>query len=150
MNGALIPHTPIAVDFWSLRRAGSARLFFLSHMHSDHTVGLSSTWARPLYCSPITALLLHRHLQVPGAGVGLRALVLASGWDFRCMAAVKSQRRGQEAWLLQARELFEPRNASLAETGVWLPPGTLGNVSAIRWGDLLVQPRKLYLPFHKS
>ncbi|XP_037008309.2 5' exonuclease Apollo [Artibeus jamaicensis] len=64
MNGVLIPHTPIAVDFWSLRRAGSARLFFLSHMHSDHTVGLSSTWARPLYCSPITAFLLHRHLQV--------------------------------------------------------------------------------------
>ncbi|XP_076975954.1 5' exonuclease Apollo [Tamandua tetradactyla] len=64
MNGALIPHTPIAVDFWSLRRAGSARLFFLSHMHSDHTVGLSSTWARPLYCSPVTAYLLHRHLQV--------------------------------------------------------------------------------------
>lgn len=64
MNGVLIPHTPIAVDFWSLRRAGSARLFFLSHMHSDHTVGLSSTWARPLYCSPISAFLLHRHLQV--------------------------------------------------------------------------------------
>lgn len=71
MNGVQIPHTPIAVDFWSLRRAASARLFFLSHMHSDHTVGLSSTWARPLYCSPITAFLLHRHLQVWGAGVGL-------------------------------------------------------------------------------
>ncbi|XP_045148110.1 5' exonuclease Apollo isoform X2 [Echinops telfairi] len=64
MNGVLIPHTPIAVDFWSLRRAASARLFFLSHMHSDHTAGLSSTWARPLYCSPITAYLLHRRLQV--------------------------------------------------------------------------------------
>uniref|UniRef100_A0A671F8E2 5' exonuclease Apollo n=1 Tax=Rhinolophus ferrumequinum TaxID=59479 RepID=A0A671F8E2_RHIFE len=64
MNGVQIPHTPIAVDFWSLRRAASARLFFLSHMHSDHTVGLTSTWARPLYCSPITAFLLHRHLQV--------------------------------------------------------------------------------------
>ncbi|KAL6036947.1 hypothetical protein STEG23_005503 [Scotinomys teguina] len=64
MNGVVIPQTPIAVDFWSLRRAGSARLFFLSHLHSDHTVGLSSTWARPLYCSPITAHLLHRHLQV--------------------------------------------------------------------------------------
>lgn len=75
MNGVQIPHTPIAVDFWSLRRAASARLFFLSHMHSDHTVGLSSTWARPLYCSPITAFLLHRQLQVRGTGVGLRALV---------------------------------------------------------------------------
>lgn len=64
MNGVVIPQTPIAVDFWSLRRAGSARLFFLSHMHCDHTVGLSSTWARPLYCSPITAHLLQRRLQV--------------------------------------------------------------------------------------
>ncbi|KAM4872020.1 5' exonuclease Apollo [Thomomys bottae] len=64
MNGVLIPHTPIAVDFWSLRRAGSARLFFLSHLHSDHTAGLSSTWARPLYCSPVTARLLHGRLRV--------------------------------------------------------------------------------------
>lgn len=64
MSGTVIPGTPIAVDFWSVRRAGGARLFFLSHMHSDHTVGLSSTWSRPLYCSPLTARLLHRRLQV--------------------------------------------------------------------------------------
>uniref|UniRef100_U3JLG5 non-specific serine/threonine protein kinase n=1 Tax=Ficedula albicollis TaxID=59894 RepID=U3JLG5_FICAL len=65
MSGTVLPGTPIAVDFWSLRRAAGARLFFLSHMHSDHTVGLSSTWSRPLYCSPLTARLLHRRLQVP-------------------------------------------------------------------------------------
>ncbi|KFO98379.1 5' exonuclease Apollo, partial [Calypte anna] len=41
------------------------RLFFLSHLHSDHTAGLTSTWSRPLYCSPLTARLLPRHLQVP-------------------------------------------------------------------------------------
>ncbi|XP_043858407.1 5' exonuclease Apollo isoform X2 [Dromiciops gliroides] len=64
MNGTVIPHTPIAVDLWSLRRAGPARLFFLTHLHADHTEGLSSTWARPLYCSPITARLVHRRLQV--------------------------------------------------------------------------------------
>ncbi|NXK89897.1 DCR1B exonuclease, partial [Formicarius rufipectus] len=65
MSGTVLAGTPIAVDFWSLRRAPGARLFFLSHLHSDHTVGLSSTWNRPLYCSPITARLLHRRLQVP-------------------------------------------------------------------------------------
>ncbi|KAM8795945.1 5' exonuclease Apollo [Eudromia elegans] len=65
MNGTVIPGTPIAVDFWSVRRAGGARLFFLSHLHSDHTVGLSSTWSRPLFCSPLTARLLRRRLQVP-------------------------------------------------------------------------------------
>ncbi|XP_074119207.1 5' exonuclease Apollo [Sminthopsis crassicaudata] len=64
MNGTVIPHTPIAVDLWNLRRAGSARLFFLTHLHADHTEGLSSTWARPLYCSPLTARLLHCRLQV--------------------------------------------------------------------------------------
>ncbi|NWV43745.1 DCR1B exonuclease, partial [Grantiella picta] len=37
MSGTGLPGTPIAVDFWSLRRAAGARLFFLSHMHSDHT-----------------------------------------------------------------------------------------------------------------
>ncbi|XP_017676847.1 PREDICTED: 5' exonuclease Apollo [Lepidothrix coronata] len=65
MSGTVLAGTPIAVDFWSLRRAAGARLFFLSHMHADHTVGLSSTWSRPLYCSPITARLLHSRLRVP-------------------------------------------------------------------------------------
>ncbi|XP_014803982.1 PREDICTED: 5' exonuclease Apollo [Calidris pugnax] len=65
MSGTVLAGTPIAVDFWSVRRAGGARLFFLSHLHSDHTAGLSSTWSRPLYCSPLTARLLHRRLQVP-------------------------------------------------------------------------------------
>ncbi|XP_036621758.1 5' exonuclease Apollo isoform X2 [Trichosurus vulpecula] len=64
MNGTVIPHTPIAVDLWNLRRAGPARLFFLTHLHADHTEGLSSTWARPLYCSPFTAHLVHCRLQV--------------------------------------------------------------------------------------
>ncbi|KAM8999135.1 5' exonuclease Apollo [Sarcophilus harrisii] len=64
MNGTVIPHTPIAVDLWNLRRASSARLFFLTHLHADHTEGLSSTWARPLYCSPLTARLVRCRLQV--------------------------------------------------------------------------------------
>lgn len=93
MNGALIPHTPIAVDFWSLRRAGAARLFFLSHMHSDHTVGLSSTWARPLYCSPITAYLVHRHLQVRGAGV-LGEVGRASGVGISYLSQPQTRRLG--------------------------------------------------------
>lgn len=64
MNGTLIPGTPIAVDFWNIRKAARARLFFLSHMHTDHTVGLSSTWKRPIYCSPVTGQILHLKLKV--------------------------------------------------------------------------------------
>nr|XP_014347694.1 PREDICTED: 5' exonuclease Apollo isoform X2 [Latimeria chalumnae] len=64
MNGAVIPHTPIAVDFWQIRKCPQVRLFFLSHMHSDHTVGLSSTWRNTIYCSPETGLLLSHKLKV--------------------------------------------------------------------------------------
>ncbi|KAA0714049.1 5' exonuclease [Triplophysa tibetana] len=65
MNGKLIPDTPIAVDFWQLRKCQGVRMFFLSHMHADHTSGLTSTWSyRPIYCSPLTAKLLKLKLQV--------------------------------------------------------------------------------------
>ncbi|XP_026222639.1 5' exonuclease Apollo [Anabas testudineus] len=65
VNGKVIPHTPLAVDFWYVRKCPGTRLFFLSHMHSDHTVGLTSTWSnRPIYCSPVTATLLTLKLQV--------------------------------------------------------------------------------------
>ncbi|XP_068452922.1 5' exonuclease Apollo [Clinocottus analis] len=65
VNGKVIPGTPLAVDFWHVRKCPSTRLFFLSHMHSDHTVGLTSTWSnRPIYCSPTTAALLRLKLQV--------------------------------------------------------------------------------------
>uniref|UniRef100_UPI00398F2AD7 5' exonuclease Apollo isoform X1 n=2 Tax=Pristiophorus japonicus TaxID=55135 RepID=UPI00398F2AD7 len=64
MNGTLIPNTPFAVDFWQIRKCSRVRLFFLSHLHSDHTSGLSSTWSRPIYCSPVTAKLLQWKFQV--------------------------------------------------------------------------------------
>nr|XP_020503915.1 5' exonuclease Apollo [Labrus bergylta] len=65
VNGKVIPHTPLAVDFWQIRKCPGTRLFFLSHMHSDHTSGLTSTWSdRPIYCSPTTATLLRLKLQV--------------------------------------------------------------------------------------
>ncbi|KAM9350953.1 5' exonuclease Apollo [Symphorus nematophorus] len=65
VNGKVIPHTPLAVDFWYVRKCPGTRLFFLSHMHSDHTMGLTSTWSnRPIYCSPTTATLLRLKLQV--------------------------------------------------------------------------------------
>eukprot|EP00066_Takifugu_rubripes_P030973 XP_011620239.1 PREDICTED: 5' exonuclease Apollo isoform X1 [Takifugu rubripes] len=65
VNGKVIPRTPLAVDFWYVRKCPETRLFFLSHMHSDHTQGLTSTWShRPIYCSPTTATLLRLRLKV--------------------------------------------------------------------------------------
>ncbi|KAJ4754510.1 DNA repair metallo-beta-lactamase family protein [Rhynchospora pubera] len=45
----------IAVDRWT----EPSQAYFLTHLHSDHTQGLSVHWSRgPLFCSPITARLL--------------------------------------------------------------------------------------------
>ena len=58
MNGAVIPNTPIAVDFWSIRRCPHSSVFFLSHMHTDHTAGLTSSWnTYRIYCSDVTRKL---------------------------------------------------------------------------------------------
>ncbi|OWF35514.1 5' exonuclease Apollo [Mizuhopecten yessoensis] len=58
MNGTVIPGTPIAVDFWKIRECPTAKLFFLTHLHGDHTVGLSSSWRHVIHCSPMTGELL--------------------------------------------------------------------------------------------
>ena len=39
-------------------RGGRIRLYFLSHLHADHTVGLNGSWCRgPIYTSPINVKL---------------------------------------------------------------------------------------------
>ncbi|GFY34987.1 5' exonuclease Apollo [Trichonephila clavipes] len=57
-NGHVIPSTPIAVDMWDTKSYPQARIFFLSHFHADHLVGLNSAWKYPIYTSPITAKFL--------------------------------------------------------------------------------------------
>ncbi|KAB1210075.1 5' exonuclease Apollo [Morella rubra] len=44
----------ITVDRWT----GYSQAYFVTHLHSDHTQNLSSTWAKgPIYCSRLTARL---------------------------------------------------------------------------------------------
>lgn len=53
-----VPGTPFLVDGFRFQHP-ACRAFFLTHMHSDHTTGLSRSFsAGPIYCSPITARLL--------------------------------------------------------------------------------------------
>ncbi|XP_035677095.1 5' exonuclease Apollo-like [Branchiostoma floridae] len=66
MNGHVIPYTPFAVDFWRSRQCDrtGTRLFFLTHMHADHTSGLSPSWKHPIYCSEVTAKLLKQKFDI--------------------------------------------------------------------------------------
>ncbi|NXQ35032.1 DCR1B exonuclease, partial [Alaudala cheleensis] len=113
MSGMVLPGTPIAVDFWSLRKAAGARLFFLSHMHSDHTVGLHlpcpaltprplqvpMCWIRPLevgqshVVDEVTVTLIDSN-HCPGSVMflfeGTFGTILYTG-DFRYMSAMKGE-----------------------------------------------------------
>lgn len=58
MNGLIIPKTPIAIDFWKPRQCPHVKLYFLTHLHADHTSGLSSSWNyHKIYCSEVTKKL---------------------------------------------------------------------------------------------
>ncbi|XP_071033862.1 5' exonuclease Apollo isoform X2 [Parasteatoda tepidariorum] len=63
-NGHVIPGTPIAVDMWNPKNYPQARIFFLSHFHADHLVGLTSSWQFPIYASPLTCKLLIHKIKV--------------------------------------------------------------------------------------
>ncbi|XP_071530276.1 5' exonuclease Apollo-like isoform X1 [Panulirus ornatus] len=65
MNGCVIKGTPIAVDFWKPTKAPQARLFFLTHLHADHTQGLTRSWRLPIYTSPTNAVLLDHKFKLP-------------------------------------------------------------------------------------
>ncbi|OVA13181.1 DNA repair metallo-beta-lactamase [Macleaya cordata] len=64
----------ISVDRWS----ESSQVYFLTHLHADHTKGLSSNWNRgPIFCSPITAKLFP--VKFPGLRLSLiRVLEIGS------------------------------------------------------------------------
>ncbi|XP_059164705.1 5' exonuclease Apollo-like [Physella acuta] len=65
MNGLILPGTGIAVDVFNIKGRRKNFVHFLTHLHGDHTVGLTSTWSKTIYCSEITALLLVNKFQLP-------------------------------------------------------------------------------------
>ncbi|GMH07195.1 hypothetical protein Nepgr_009035 [Nepenthes gracilis] len=65
----------IAVDRWT----EGSQLYFLTHLHADHTRGLSSTWARgPIFCSRITAKLFP--FRFPDFNLSLLRVVEVGSW----------------------------------------------------------------------
>eukprot|EP01083_Nonionella_stella_P259629 886234_1 len=58
-----IPSTPICVD--KFRFIGGVSLYFLTHLHADHTEGITPTWNwGTILCSPITKRLLIQKFDV--------------------------------------------------------------------------------------
>ncbi|GMP54291.1 hypothetical protein CsSME_00019506 [Camellia sinensis var. sinensis] len=66
----------ISVERWS----EGSQVYFLTHLHADHTNGLSSTWKRgPLFCSRITAKLLSS--KFPGFKLSLLRILDIGQWN---------------------------------------------------------------------
>ena len=61
----IMPGLFICVDAFRFGAVQGCHGYFLSHFHSDHYIGLTSSWSHgPIYCSKVTGNLVRQQLRV--------------------------------------------------------------------------------------
>ncbi|VFQ60363.1 unnamed protein product [Cuscuta campestris] len=82
---AVMENGMISVDRWAI----GSQAYFLTHLHADHTQGLSPSWRRgPLFCSRVSAKLFPS--KFPGFDLSLLRVVDIGRWHSLSIASPSS------------------------------------------------------------
>ncbi|RMZ85094.1 hypothetical protein DV738_g75, partial [Chaetothyriales sp. CBS 135597] len=66
----IMPGLSICVDAFRYGKVEGQSAYFLSHFHSDHYIGLTSSWCHgPIYASKVTCNLMKQQLRVDAAWI---------------------------------------------------------------------------------
>ncbi|RMD39565.1 hypothetical protein DV735_g5565, partial [Chaetothyriales sp. CBS 134920] len=66
----IMPGLSICVDAFRYGKVEGQKAYFLSHFHSDHYIGLTSSWCHgPIYASKVTCNLMKQQLRVDPAWI---------------------------------------------------------------------------------
>ncbi|KAK3018666.1 hypothetical protein RJ639_002808 [Escallonia herrerae] len=103
----------ISVDRWS----DGSQAYFLTHLHADHTAGLSPTWNRgPLFCSRTTAKLFP--FKFPGFRFSLIRIVDVGRWHSLSLVSSSSGlQTAVEAMAIDAHHCPVSAGVNLSQSG---------------------------------
>ncbi|XP_039249070.2 5' exonuclease Apollo-like [Styela clava] len=135
MNGHILHELPVAVDYFT--KTPDVQLYFLTHVHSDHTVGLTKYWKKKVYCSYVTGKLLHfklkieKHLIIPLKELQSHVFRIQSkkGWHGLSVTLIPVQHCPGSSMFL-----FETNDVKILYTGDFRPDNTEYEIGKTLWG----------------
>lgn len=137
MNGHILHELPIAVDYFCKSTESEIQLYFLTHMHADHTVGLTKYWNKKIYCSLTTGKLLqfklgiNKNFIIPLQELQSQVFSIRADkcWQRLCVTVIPAQHCPGSSMFL-----FETHTVKILYTGDCRPNKGIYEIGKTLWG----------------